>query len=85
MAPGIDKYIDTEICMQLQRAMEQYIMKMDVFRPRVPLNRMLFGKKEDVPKGLNVLVAKHDWSTLNTLQDVENCRKHIVTRPLASS
>lgn len=79
MAPGIEEYIDTEKCCQLQRTMEQYVKEMDMFRQQTTLDKILhFGKSEDVPNGFGRLKVTFNWSLTQTLlQEVENFRQYL--------
>ena len=79
-APGIKRYIDKEVCEQLQGNMEQYVEEMDEFRQRATLGiycKVFVKQKKEVPKSFKELVTKHEWSEMNTLQDVEDFRQEV--------
>ena len=78
--PGIDGHIEGEKCAQLQEEMEQYVEEMDKCRRQATLGvycETFVEQRKEVPKSFKELVTKHDWSKMNTLQDVEDFRQEV--------
>ena len=80
MAPRIEKLIDENECVKLQKAMKKYIQDMDVFRRQATIGaycKVFVKEKKEVPKDFKEVVTKHEWSEDNTLQDVEDFRQQV--------
>ena len=79
-APRIEKYIDTRKCSQLQTTMKQYVQEMDIFRRQTTLGvycKVFVKQKKEVLEGFRGKVTEHEWSEMNTLQDVEDFRQRV--------
>ena len=77
MAPRIETHIDKSKCSLLQTNMNEYVQEMEDFRKHTTIGvycEVCAMQEMEVPRGFMKKVTKHNWSEMNTLQDVEDFR-----------